>query len=192
MSNVLGRSRSMQIPKKPRFEYAKHVGRDFIKELHMKSYPIDPIEIIYRMGWQFEIDDLCGEEGYTFYNLRTKQYCIIIDNGQNVSKQRCKFTIAHEIGHILMNHYTTFDMSNLDDTTYRVLDIEANIVAGELLMPFLSIRKNPDKSILFLAEKKYDVSYGAMETRLKFLGLYSLYAGETSSTVACEQISSYT
>ncbi len=181
----------MQIPKKPRFEYAKHVGRDFIKELYISSYPIDPIDIIYRMGWEFEIDDLCGEEGYTFYNPRNKQYCIVIDNSQNVSRQRCKFTIAHEIGHILMNHYTTFDMSNLDDMDYGVLDIEANIVAGELLMPYLSIRKNPDKSILFLADK-YDVSYGAMETRLKFLGLYSLYVRETSSAVACEQISSYT
>ncbi|QUI25526.1 ImmA/IrrE family metallo-endopeptidase [Vallitalea pronyensis] len=180
----------MQIPKKPRYEYAKHVGRDFIKSLHIHSYPIDPIDIIYRMDWRLEIDDLCGEEGYTFYNTRNKQYCIVIDNGQNVSKQRCKFTIAHEIGHILMKHYTTFARNTLDDHAYRVLDIEANVVAGELLMPYLSIHKNPDKSIDFLAQK-YDVSYGAMVTRLKFLGLHHLYEGTNDTSVACEHISSY-
>lgn len=180
----------MQIPKKPRYEYAKHVGRDFVKSLELHSYPIDPIDIIYRMDWRLEIDDLCGEEGYTFYNPRNKQYCIVIDNGQNVSKQRCKFTIAHEIGHILMNHYTTFDMHNLDGTIYRVLDIEADIVAGELLMPYLSIHRNPDKSISYLAHK-YDVSYGAMTTRLKFLGLYHLYQEHEDHDMACEHISFY-
>lgn len=163
----------MNVPKKPRYEYAKQVGRTFLKSLNIKSYPIDPIKIVYLMKWKFEIDDLCGEEGYTLYNPRTKNYCIIIDNAQGIKKQRCKFTIAHEIGHIIMNHYTSFDISSLTDDDFRILDLEADIVAGEILMPYISIRKNLNRNILYLANK-FDVSYSAMETRLKFLDLYNL------------------
>lgn len=169
----------MKLLSKPRFEYAKRVGRDFVKSLGLSSYPIDPIDIIYRMKWQYEIDDLHGEEGYTFYNPSNDQYMIVIDNSQQVSKQRCKFTIAHEIGHILLCHYTTFDMHAMDDEAIGVLDVEANIVAGEILMPYLSIRKNEGRSISYLAHK-YDVTNSAMETRLRFLGLSRIH------DIACE------
>lgn len=163
----------MNVPKKPRYEHAKLVGRTFIDNLNIKSYPIDPINIVYLMNWKFEIDDLYGEEGYTFYNTKNKSYCIVIDNAQGIKKQRCKFTIAHEIGHIIMNHYTSYDIGSLTESEYRILDLEADIVAGEILMPYISIRKNLNRSILYLSNK-YDVSYSAMETRLKFLNVYNL------------------
>lgn len=163
----------MNVPNKPRYEHAKQVGRAFLKSLNIKSYPIDPIQIVYLMNWKFEIDDLCGEEGYTFYNPKTDKYCIIIDNTQSVKKQRCKFTIAHEIGHIVMKHYTIFDVNTLTEEEYRILDLEADIVAGEILMPYLSIRRTRDKNVRELASK-YDVSYNAMKTRLKFLNEYTV------------------
>jgi Zn-dependent peptidase ImmA (M78 family) len=173
----------VNVPDRPRYEYAKQIGRDFLKSIDIKSYPIDPIKIVYLMKWKFEIDDLCGEEGYTLYNARTKNYCIIIDNAQGIKRQRCKFTIAHEIGHIVMKHYTSFDTTSLTDNDFRILDLEADIVAGEILMPYTSIRKNFGKSILYLATK-FDVSYSAMETRLRFLDLYNLYFEDDSSIIS--------
>lgn len=171
----------MNVPNKPRFEHAKHIGRTFLNSLDIKSYPIDPIQIVYHMKWKFEIDDLCGEEGYTFYNPKTNNYCIVIDNAQGIKRQRCKFTIAHEIGHIIMKHYTSFDISSLKNADFHILDLEADIVAGEILMPYMSIRRTHKRNIMYLADK-YDVSYSAMETRLKFLNLYDLFTEDKFSS----------
>jgi Zn-dependent peptidase ImmA (M78 family) len=164
----------VNVPNKPRYEYAKHIGRTFFNKLNVESYPIDPIQIVYQMKWKFEIDNLYGEEGYTFYNPKTNKYCIVIDDTQRVKKQRCKFTIAHEIGHIILGHHTSFEVSNLTDMQFKILDLEADIVAGEILMPYNSIKKTSNNNIMYLANK-YDVSYSAMKTRLKFLNLYDLY-----------------
>lgn len=172
----------MNIPHKPRFEHAKHIGRTFYNSLNIKSYPIDPIQIVYHMNWKFEIDDLCGEEGYTFYNPRTDNYCIVIDNTQSVRRQRCKFTIAHEIGHIVMDHYNCYDIDNLTDEAYHILDVEADIVAGEILMPYISLRRTNNSNIISLANL-YDVSHSAMETRLRFLNLYDCIIREEMNSM---------
>lgn len=150
---------------KPDYIGAKKIGRRFYNN-HCNGYPIDPIQIIYDMGWKFDIDNLEGEEGYTFKNAKTGNYKIIIDT--NHSKHRCKFTIAHEIGHIILGHYTKYNLINLSDNLFYILDKEADIVAGEILMPYIYLNKMHNYNLDELAYF-FDVSKSAMQTRLNFI-----------------------
>jgi Zn-dependent peptidase ImmA (M78 family) len=72
-----------------------------------------------------------GESGITI--IQNNKFYIIYNNIEN--SKRCRFTIAHELGHIFLGHlmintsvYRTF--ANRDDT-----ESEANVFARDLLAP---------------------------------------------------------
>jgi Zn-dependent peptidase ImmA (M78 family) len=113
-------------------------------------------------------------------------------------RNRQRFTIAHEIGHYLLEHYTGvhFDGANTglqinfrDDRSTTGEDIferEANLFAAELLMPRMllaadlakikrpvSLIDNNDKTLKELASR-YQVSVRAITYRLTYLGRLDL------------------
>lgn len=61
----------------------------------------------------------------------------IILNDQKSNRYRRRFTVAHELGHILLNHPSkiTFFRNSEIDHPYNIEEIEANIFARDLLMP---------------------------------------------------------
>ena len=149
---------------RPRFKFSKIKGREFFNE-HTRGYDIDCIRLAKDMGWELLIQKLRGEEGYTLYVPKTGRYQIIMDNKGNPSRN--KFTLAHEMGHIILEHFIDFDVNTLTEEECEVLDIEASVVAGELLMPYKYIKAwNTDFETM---KFKFGVSKSALETRLKFL-----------------------
>lgn len=61
-----------------------------------------------------------------FYGYYQNQYYIFFNDKHSVERQR--FTIAHELGHILLKHY-------FKNKEYNQLEKEANMFAARLLMP---------------------------------------------------------
>lgn len=152
---------------RPRFNYAKNVGRKFYYD-NCKDipYPINLIELVYTLDIGFENTTICGEDGFIMYKPDKKKYKIVIDySGKSLRK---RFTLAHEIGHIILKHFEQFDVYSLSDEEKDILDIEANVFAGELLMPYLQIKTMycGVKSMV----KLFNVTEDAMKTRLMFLG----------------------
>lgn len=80
----------------------------------------------------YEIDDLEKFDGVSF--ITDKGFPIIIVN-KNFSNDRKRFTIAHELGHVLMHNENNFPISS-----YRDKEKEANLFASEFLMPQESIK----------------------------------------------------
>lgn len=78
---------------------------------------------------------------------------------------RRRFSVAHEIGHYLLNNGTPGHVLNLNSKD--PVEIESNTFAAELLIPYDWIKKDMswDSTILKLAEK-YWVSEEAMGWRL--------------------------
>lgn len=125
--------------------------------------PIDLKDIIkYREDIKIIKDDLCGLDGYSIFNKNTKKYIIAIDD-INYDLPRQRFTLAHELGHIFLQHHTKYKyLSNY------VKEKSADAFAGELLMPREIMYKTanfPPNYILNV----YGVSYSALEKRKKFL-----------------------
>lgn len=128
-----------------------------------KLLPINVEDIIeYRKDIKIKKEDLLGLDGYSIYNYKTKRYLIALDN-VNYDLSRQRFTLAHELGHIFLQHHTKYRY--LSD---YVKEKSADAFAGELLMPremMYKTAKFPPNYVLDL----YGVSYSAYEKRKMFL-----------------------
>lgn len=89
---------------------------------------------------------------------------IVVYNNSHPSV-RNRFSVAHEIGHFVLGHTFKQDIFNLGSRDPR--EIEANIFASELIMPFRWIKKDlgSGMNIPELA-KRYWVSEEAIGWRL--------------------------
>ncbi len=122
----------------------------------------------------------------------------IIGVNRSHHKNRQRFTIAHEIGHYLLEHYqgVHYDGANTglqinfrdnkSKTGEDIFEREANLFAAELLMPRklltadlakikrpVSLVDNNDRTLKDLAAK-YQVSVRAITYRLAYLGRLDL------------------
>lgn len=75
----------------------------------------------------YEIDEIEKFDGVSF--VTDKGFPVIIIN-KNFSNDRKRFTIAHELGHLLMHNESHFPVSS-----FREKEKEANQFASEFLMP---------------------------------------------------------
>lgn len=82
----------------------------------------------------YEIDALEKFDGVSF--ISDKGFPVIIIN-RNFSNDRKRFTLAHELGHLLLHNENYYPIS-----TYRNKEMEANEFASELLMPENEIKNS--------------------------------------------------
>ncbi|MEG0366583.1 MAG: M48 family metalloprotease, partial [Coprobacillus sp.] len=66
---------------------------------HMKKYNLTATEVISHFG---------SEEGCTIYNENKNKYIVFYNNLEEYYKktERRLWTLAHELGHILLKHHT--------------------------------------------------------------------------------------
>lgn len=82
---------------------------------------------------QVDKNKLKENESGTTYFINDKIYIIYRDSE---SIQRCRFTIAHELGHILLGHELVGDKHFRKFNTLKTeIEIEADIFASRLLAP---------------------------------------------------------
>lgn len=119
--------------------------------------------------------ELDGLSGYAEYvDGDSPHFLCVYNTGEAETRQR--FTQAHELGHVLLNHVAK-GKSPRRDTTFKAqagdwIEIDANAFAAELIMPEKYVRHLASKitDIVKLA-KKFGVSPWAMRYRLMNLGL---------------------
>ena len=147
------------IPEVPRYDWAKEQARKYLVEHNINNIPIDIIGLIKKAGIislktysklalksNTSINDICLEflssDGVSILNtskFSNKKYAIPF-NDTRKPKTRINWTLAHEFGHIILNHLVDFEQSkllrsNISDSEYSVLDKEAVAFAAELLVP---------------------------------------------------------
>lgn len=110
------------------------------------------------------------------YSIWVKDTPYIVLNNSGQSETRRTYSLAHELGHLLMHR--GIDISELTLTEYNNLEREADEFASCLLLPKEEINKafvainNPSdpKEYLFL-EKQYHLPVSTIENRCYRLGL---------------------
>lgn len=94
-------------------------------------------------------------------------------NSEEIS-YRNRFTIAHELGHVLLGHVNEGNPRERDTTfgNYNPVERAANIFAAELVMPEMKVKElfRGASSVQQLSEI-FGVSNAAMSYRLQNLGL---------------------
>lgn len=154
----------MEETNKARIAFARKKARQLLQEADLKEPPIILNKVIQYLRktqplivqkWSFGdqtdgIQITAGDEAFIGYN-------------DDRHPNRKRFTVAHEIGHLILGH----TQQNYDSSDKSLDDVEANQFAAELLMP-LEMLKNDIKIIKNVKElaKKYIVSEEAMWRRL--------------------------
>lgn len=101
-------------------------------------------------------------------------YVFFCDYNSDEISYRNRFTIAHELGHVLLGHVNEGNPRERDTTfgNYNPVERAANIFAAELVMPEMKVRElfGGASSVQQLSEI-FGVSNAAMSYRLQNLGL---------------------
>lgn len=110
-----------------------------------------------------------GIDAYTQYTTIDGEeiMCVTLEN-QRTSAARLQFSAAHELGHILL-HGANIDLNDIDRSTFRKMEEEANLFASELLLPEEEFKKDlilpTNLKGYEMLKKKWKVSIGAMMLR---------------------------
>lgn len=131
------------------------------------------IPIKFRSRNTIELDGASGQA--SLINSGDSYYFLCEYNADEIS-YRNRFTMAHELGHVLLSHVTEEKPkkrdTNFSASTYDNDEIAANSFAAALIMPEEMVRNlfPAARSIQQLAEA-FGVSTVAMSYRLRNLGL---------------------
>lgn len=125
----------------------KQIVKSFknIKLISFKKY-------MRAMGYSYEelIDKFGSERGFTIFDSKEDKYLIVYNKEDDECTQR--WTIAHELGHILMGHLKREDYNLIHyNNGEHPMEKEANTFAKHLLAPF------PLISRIKVENKNYDI-----------------------------------
>lgn len=147
--------------------FAQKLAKKLINNAKIKTTPILLRDIINSLDFKVSVipKDLGEDDGFCAEDK------VICYNNQK-SKERFRFTIAHELGHIMLGHNSKGEPSKINFYSKDEKEVNANAFAAELLVPAVFLRKEKlsDMSVTELA-KKYEVSKDMMFWRLKTLHL---------------------
>lgn len=154
---------------KPEIGLARKTARNLVKNSKITDFPILLQEIAKHVPDLHidgkELDDTISGMQATYKGKAFIRYNTYHSNNRN------RFTVAHEIGHLLLGH-TSPCLRGTDSNS--LLEIEANQFAAELLMPLEllkeAIKKYPTVNIL---ARQCWVSKDAMSNRVMETRLYS-------------------
>ena len=170
-------------------ETAINTAQNLIKK-HKVSIPVDLVALLKKLGISLNVSPLESMSGFAYQKDGRK--VIGVNQGDGAHRQR--FTIAHELGHMLLhaNSDVLFDRKNdfvyfrdgHSSTGQNVREVEANAFAAELLMPSSDLRDRISKigGVDLMADehnvkklaKHYEVSFMAMSVRIDSLAKHSI------------------
>lgn len=149
---------------------ARKLAQKLIKDAKITEAPVSLQKVIEHLQSEFSLDvsreNFSDKVSGLMVNCRSvdKEYTTIVFN-ENHPWCRRRFTIAHEIGHLLFGHDCRYGENTKEEK-------EADTFAAELLMPkgllkkdFLNIKNIPELS------KLYRVSQQAMSIKIGDDGL---------------------
>jgi Zn-dependent peptidase ImmA (M78 family) len=145
--------------------------------------PVDLSAIAQRLGVEIRLFELGAEVSGILYRDGDRKVVVVNNKHSNV---RQRFTIAHELGHLILHkgepvHVDEGFRVNLRDprsaTAEEVEEIEANAFAANLLMPSTWLKRDIDSDQLDPGDEeqlgklaaRYGVSLHAMALRLASL-----------------------
>src|SRR5690554_5802066 len=149
------------MPLTPRYDFAKRKAREVLLSNDIKSLPVDVDRIYQNNGIilfsETQAEELAMQElpsefkdnrdihavtQIERHNGRTIFITIVKNRGRVIGNVR--FSKAHELGHIFLNHFHDFELSSSslskDDGERWVLEREADVFAAELLAPTAILR----------------------------------------------------
>ena len=171
---------------RPRFSLARRKAEELLRAAKVKKAPV-PVERLVRLaGAEIHYEPFDGQISGLVHSGNRGNIIIGVNSAHAVTRQR--FTIAHELGHMILHPSESFHIDERAAIRFRNAasslatepdEIEANQFASELLMPEFLMSKelskvpcdlDPEDAIPILAQR-FQVSEQAMTLRLNRLGV---------------------
>ena len=136
--------------------YARKMARNVLKDCGITELPVDLKKILDQKGYKYiEVDTFLDNIDAIFLkNENDGKIFACVNASHHLHRQR--FSLAHEFGHILLNHdlnyyrsYITIDNPPTTKThtaTEAAFETEANNFAGELLVPLEMLKREFKKT----------------------------------------------
>lgn len=148
------------------YKNARNAAWQCLLDYNVTSLPVNVMQIAKKAGIKVVKNSRVNllslnESGASFIN--NKQWYIVYDD--TAIRQRCRFTIAHEMGHIFLGHKIKREQHTQSfDSSKPIAEKEADIFASRLLAPACVIWALKLKSSAEIA-KLCDISITAAEIR---------------------------
>lgn len=147
--------------KHARYEELKTAAGDLVEDYEL-TYPLDPRDIALTLGirisvysdWHPVFESLCkSRDGFTSRTRGSSGWKFVSHINGAMAPSRQRFTIMHEISHILLDHFLERGV-----TDPETAEAEANFLAGYLLAPdVLIVMWEPGLTIEDIA-RTFDIS----------------------------------
>lgn len=113
------------------------------------------------------------KDGRTYYDESQKLYLVVYNESKPI--KRIRFTIAHELGHILLGHLdnrlTEINRGGISNELYQELENQADVFAGNFLVPPILIDERlkmiNSRLTPYIISETFQVSEPAVYNRYK-------------------------
>lgn len=171
-----------------RYKFAIECAYDFLIENEISSLPFNPFKICEINGWKIEkasdvakyldcsVDNLLKKklkttDGIAIYCPTTDEYRIVYNDLLHNSG-RIRWTLTHEIGHIVLRHLssdvTSLSRGKLNDLEYVTYEREADCFAGIVLAPPIVLDRIGVKNSSAIQNICF-ISYLASQSRFNYI-----------------------
>lgn len=118
-----------------RYQTSRNATWQLLIALKIKELPIKITDLCNKIGISVKSIPLnTDEDGISVMHNNTP--IIIVNSNKKVSTARMRFTIAHELGHIILGHVGKYELVNREPSpSDNPIETEANIFASRLLSP---------------------------------------------------------
>lgn len=175
------------------WERARTAAANLLEDASVTAPPVPVERIARRLGAQLRYEPFEGDlSGLLFQETGQA----IIGVNASHSKARQRFTIAHELGHLILHHqgrlhidrnYRVHRRDEVSALGINVDEMVANAFAAELLMPAMMLERDlhahaidyEDDALLRRLAERYKVSLQAMIFRLTNLGYITQPIGDS-------------
>lgn len=122
----------------------------FLREHNVASLPVNPEQLIRKCGWELmrysyiidnapepiTLNDLIRQlNSPDAVTICTNERVLILYNDTGRLPERIRFTLCHEIGHLILEHFVDFNIGTLSPGKKADLEVEANVFAACLMAP---------------------------------------------------------
>jgi Zn-dependent peptidase ImmA (M78 family) len=139
---------------KARVGYARQMARKVLGDAKISGLPVDLKIILEKKGYEYiEVDTFLDSVDALILKSDGIYYAAV--NAKH-HPHRQRFSLAHEFGHILLNHNPSYynpgisldnpPASKNHTSTEAMFETEANSFAGELLVPLEMLKKEFKKT----------------------------------------------
>lgn len=109
---------------------------------------------------------MISNDGFSFFDSVNEKGYVIYYNDEGISERRQRFTIMHEIGHIVLEHN--------EDTIYEIAESEANFFARNALAPIPILLTNNLVDVYDIYEtfnvsfECAEITFNALSKRIRY------------------------